>query len=272
MVDTMSVREMHQQNRQAWNEGAARYAEEVERDIAYLRAGGRNLVAPELRYLENLGDWCRRAIHLQCAGGRDTLSLWNQGAAEVVGVDISERMIDCARQKSAALGAPAHWYCCDVLETPHALDGTADLVYTGRGALYWLMDLEAWARVVARLLAPGGRLYVFEGHPLAWIFDVAAAEIRLDPVYGDYFAETVDVGAGWPETYIGELDRPKEELTPKYERQWTLGQIINPLIEAGLRLERFEEHPDLYWEQFPNMPEEIARRVPQTFSLLMRKE
>jgi SAM-dependent methyltransferase len=197
--------------------------------------------------------------------------LWNQGAAEVVGVDISERMIDCARQKSAALGAPAQWYCCDVLETPHELDDTADLVYTGRGALYWLMDLEAWARVVSRLLAPGGRLYVFEGHPLVWIFDPEAAELRLDPVAGNYFAETVDVGAGWPAAYIGELDRPKEELTPKYERQWTLGQIINPLIETGLRVERFEEHPDLYWEQFPNMPDEMARRIPQTFSLLMSK-
>ena len=38
----MSTHEMHQQNRQAWNEGAVRYEEEVERDIAFLRAGGRN--------------------------------------------------------------------------------------------------------------------------------------------------------------------------------------------------------------------------------------
>ena len=135
---------------------------------------------------------------------------------------------------------------------------------------------QAWnegaARYEEQVEQDRGRLHVFEGHPLAWIFDVAAADIRLDPVYGDYFAETVDVGAGWPGTYIGELDRPEEELTPKYERQWTLGQIINPLIETGLRLERFDEHPDPCWEQFPNTPEEMARRVPQTFSLLMRKE
>src|SRR5436305_11652562 len=178
----MEIRARHQANRAAWNEAAHMYEQQIDRDVAFLRAGGKNLMPPELEILADLGDWCRRAIRLQCAGGRDTLSLWNQGAAEVVGVDIGERRIDCARQKAAALGAPAHWYCCDILETPPALDGTADLVYTGRGALYWLMDLEAWARVVARLLAPGGRLYVFEGHPLAWIFDVAAAEIRLDPV------------------------------------------------------------------------------------------
>jgi SAM-dependent methyltransferase len=268
----VNVQQMHQQNRQAWNEGAARYAEEVERDIAFLRAGGKNFVAPEFRYLENLGAWCRRAIHLQCAGGRDTLSLWNQGAAEVVGVDISDRMIDCAQRKSAALGAPAHWYCCDLLETPHELDGTADLVYTGRGALNWIMDVEAWASVVARLLAPGGRLYLFEEHPLTWILDVEAAEIKLDPLHGDYFGERIDVGKGWPDSYIGELDRPNEELTPKYERQWTLGQVINPLIDAGLRVERFEEHPDPYWNNLPNVPSDLARRIPQTFSLLMRKD
>src|SRR6185503_5415623 len=52
---------------------------------------------------------CRRAIHLQCAGGRDTLSLWNLGAEEVVGVDFSPRMLDLAARLSKAVGAPAEW-------------------------------------------------------------------------------------------------------------------------------------------------------------------
>ena len=78
------------------------------------------------------GAWCKRAIHLQCAGGRETLSLWNQGAAEVIGVDISDTMIACAQAKSDRLRAPATWYCCDILDTPSVLNRTADLVYTGR--------------------------------------------------------------------------------------------------------------------------------------------
>jgi hypothetical protein len=48
----MNAREMHQQNRQAWNEGAARYAEKVEQDIAFLRLGGRNFVAPVSQYAD----------------------------------------------------------------------------------------------------------------------------------------------------------------------------------------------------------------------------
>ena len=270
----METRALHAANRAAWNEAALRYEQEIEDDVAFLRAGGKNLMAPERRILHDLPAWCRRAIHLQCAGGRDTLSLWNQGAAEVVGVDISDLMIACARRKAAALGAPATWYCCDLLDTPHVLDGTADLVYTGRGAINWIMDIAAWASVAVRLLKPGGRLYIFEGHPISSIWDPQASELRLDPDpnFGDYFATTLGVSKGWPSEYIppGSVP-PLEEQSPKYERHWTLADILNALIAVGLRLERFEEHPDQYWDQFPKLPKTIADKLPHTFSLLMHK-
>ena len=268
----MDVSAMHQGNRLGWNEGAARYAERVEEEIAFLRGGGNALLPPELRFLGDLRAWCRRAIHLQCAAGEDTLSLWNLGAGEIIGIDISDAMIDLARRKSAALGAPARWFRSDVLATPHELDGTADLVYTGKGALNWLHDIESWARVVARLLAPGGRFYLFEGHPITWIFDQEGAAPQLDPRYGDYFSERPEPDQGWPATYTGELSRPREELAVKWERQWSLGAVINVLIAAGLRVERFEEHPDRYWRQFPNMPDAVANKFPHTYSLLMRKD
>ena len=241
---------MHQENRRAWNEGAARYDEQFAASVARLQAG-HALYPPEVRFLGDLRSWCRRAIHLQCAGGEDTLSLWKLGAGEVVGVDISDTMIDIARRKAAALGASARWFQSDILETPHELDG--------------------WAHVVARLLAPGGRFYLFEGHPITWIFEQEAATLTLDPRYGDYFSERAEPDQGWPETYIGALSRPKEELAVKWERQWPLGTVMNALLAAGLRVERFEEHPDRYWEQFPNIPGGILSKFPHTYSLLMRK-
>ena len=80
-------------------------------------------------------------------------------------------MLELAARLTTATGAPARWILSDVLDTPHELDGTADLVYTGRGSLIWLQDLDAWAAVVARLIAPGGRFVLFEGHPIEWLFD-----------------------------------------------------------------------------------------------------
>ncbi|MFM7200749.1 MAG: class I SAM-dependent methyltransferase [Myxococcota bacterium] len=278
-MSTLNIRDMHEANRLGWNEGAAAYVREVQQDIEFLRAGGKNLCPPEFRYLRDLTQWCRRAIHLQCAGGKDTLSLWNHGAHEVVGVDISEVMLSCAQQKSDALGAPAQWIRSDVLAVPHTLDGTADLVYTGRGALGWLHDLNGWAQVIFRLLVPGGRLYIFEGHPLTCLFDMDTPELRLvqttpdDPEWGacySYFGHKVGMSQGWPETYIGNAV-PKAQQAMKYERLWTLGEVLNALVDAGLRLERLEEHPDRYWKEFPHMPEEMQDRFPHTFSLLMRK-
>ena len=63
----------------------------------------------------------------------------------------------------------------------------------------------------------------------------------------------------------------KAELTKKYERIWTLGCIIGALLKSGLCVEAFEEHPDAFWEEFPNLKEEDRTKFPNTFSLLMRK-
>src|SRR5579883_1795199 len=164
-----TVRRMHESNRQAWNEGAVGY-DAVIGDMEVLPRGGTTLHPIELQQLGDLRGWCHRAIHLQCASGADTLSLVNLGAEEVVGVDISDVHIENARRKTEVLGFPARWYRADVLDAPAELNGTADLVYTGKGALVWLHDLDGWARTVFRLLRPGGRFYLFEGHPLIWLW------------------------------------------------------------------------------------------------------
>ncbi len=265
------IRKLHEGNRAGWNEGAEAYEADNEAAIEFLRAGGQNFCPPELAYLDRLDEWCQRAIHLQCAGGKDTLSLWNRGAHEVIGVDISDRMIACARARSGALNAPATWHRCDILDTPGELDGTADLVYTGRGAICWIMDLDAWAGVVARLLKPGGKLYVFDGHPVSDLWTMEDETYELDPDYGDYFQDRVIDSSGWPSTYIGDLGKAAEEHATKYEKVWRTDQIINAIIGSGLKLLRFEEHPDLFWDRFPKMDPDLVRRTPQTFSLLAER-
>jgi len=260
----------HQQTGIAWNVTAAIYERDEANDLALLRSGGNSLLPVEQRFLQGLNTWCRRAIHLQCAGGTDTLSLWNLGAAEVVGVDISENMLTVARRKSAALAAPASWYCCDILDTPHELDDSADLVYTGKGALPWMMDIQAWADVVARLLKPGGKLYVFEGHPLDWVWDMDAPTYQFSAQTGNYFTEAVATDRGWPMFSDAIQEHANKDQFHVHERQWTLGAILNSLVAASLQLEHFEEYPDLFWNQFPHLPPELARRLPHTFSLLMQ--
>jgi SAM-dependent methyltransferase len=118
---------MQAATRLAWDEAAERYERWLPEAIELIRSGGTNLLPPELELMGDLHGRCRRAIHLQCAGGRDTLSLWNLGADEVVGIDYSPRMLSLAQRLSAAVGAPARGIEADVLDTPHDHDGTAGL-------------------------------------------------------------------------------------------------------------------------------------------------
>lgn len=58
----------------------------------------------------------------------------------------------------------------------HGQPGFGAIVYASLGVLCWLPRVERWAAQVGALVAPGGRFYVHDGHPLAW----ALADNRLE--------------------------------------------------------------------------------------------
>ncbi|MCI0662056.1 MAG: class I SAM-dependent methyltransferase [Acidobacteria bacterium] len=267
-TDAREVSERHEANRIAWNEGAAHYTARLEETLAFLRTGGSTLHPIEKANLGDLKAWCNTAIHLQCASGCDTLSLWNEGVKRIIGIDISDVHIINALRLSEALLAPATWYRCDVLETPQELDGCADLVYTGRGALCWLHDLNGWADVIFRLLKSGGIFHLFDDHPVTWLFDGDSTTYVASGL--NYFTHS-ESSRGWHASYIGDLGKPIDKHARKYERLWPVSEVFQALRRAGLNIEHFGEHPDKYWEYFPNLRLELAGKIPMTFSLLARR-
>ena len=267
-AEVADVAAMHRSNRAAWDEAAERYEGWLAEAVELIRSGGTNLFGVEVELIGDLHGRCRRAIHLQCAGGRDTLSLWNLGADEVIGIDFSPRMLALARRLTEATGAPARWIESDVLATPPELDGTADLVYTGRGSLIWLQDLDAWAAVVARLLSRIGRFVLFEGHPIEWLFDVDADGRWIATDY-DYFGG-VEASKGWAPEYIDRLSVGDDDQAWKFARAWTLGEVITALLGAGLRLERVMEHPVDWWGGHADVRPEDRGRIPLSFSVVAR--
>jgi SAM-dependent methyltransferase len=265
-AEAADVRGWHAANLAAWDQAAERYEGWFDEAVALIRSGGSNLFPVEHDLIGDLHGRCSRAVHLQCAAGRDTLSLWNLGADEVVGVDFSPRMLDLARRLSDATGAPATWIEADVLEVPHELDGSADLLYTGRGAIIWLADLDRWAAVLRRLLAPGGRLVIFDGHPAEWLFDGdGAGGWRLTDY--DYFGGP-EASRGWAPEYIDHLSVPDDEQHLKFARAWTLGEILTALLGAGLHLERVAEHPVDWWAGHRDVRADHRGRVPLSFSVV----
>jgi 2-polyprenyl-3-methyl-5-hydroxy-6-metoxy-1,4-benzoquinol methylase len=145
-------RHAEQRNRALWDEIAPVHAKAY-KEVALLKRGGIALDEIELR---EIGDVTGKTLlHLQCHIGTDTLSWARQGAV-VTGVDFSGESIACARQLGQELGLRATFVHANVYDLPTMLREQFDIVYTSRGVLCWLRDLDLWAQIVARSLKPDG--------------------------------------------------------------------------------------------------------------------
>jgi hypothetical protein len=120
----------------------------------------------------------------------------------------------------------------------------------GRLAINWLPDIGGWAKVVATLLAPGGFLYLLEGHPAANVLDQKSPADPIVPTY-DYFQGAAPLVFETPETYTEDGSTLANTVT--HEWIHSLSSVIGGLIEAGLRIEWFHEHARLPWRLFPSM-------------------
>jgi SAM-dependent methyltransferase len=209
----------------------------------------------------------KRLVHLQCHVGLDTLS-WARRGALVTGLDFSVPAIEAARSLAADLGIDASFVVADVYDAVTALGGQRfDVVYTGTGALVWLPDISGWARVVAALLAPGGFLYLVEGHPFAQILDY---ETGTTIAY-DYFDDQPDVN-DCPYTYA---DGPALEHSRNVQFQHQLGQIVTALATVGLRIDFLHEYDHDGFRRYESLERhgdefrfpEGRPRVPLMFSL-----
>lgn len=260
----------HEETGRGWDVVArVKYRREFESHLDRLREGGDNLLEPEAELVRPLLAGAH-VVQLQCSHGFDALGLLNAGAGSVLGVDISAEMVAQAKAKARALGleASASFVCADVVAPPADLSDTADLIYTGRGSLPWILDLEAWADAVARILKPGGHIVVFEGHPLASLWDRSAADLRMRSG-ANYFAQEPAEETGFPADVVLRAsgdDRPK-----MLERHWQPGEVIDALIRVGLEVRSLREYPDLFWDQFPNWPPELKGRIPNSYSIVARR-
>jgi SAM-dependent methyltransferase len=252
-------------NRASWDGRVPVHLASEFYDLAGFRAG-----ASSLRPFEaaEAGDVTgKRLVHLQCHVGLDTLS-WARKGALVTGLDFSAPAIEAARSLAADLGIDASFVTADVYDAVTALGGRRfDVVYTGTGALPWLPDLRRWAQVAAALVAPGGFLYVVEGHPFAETLDDAEGAA----VARDYFDGQPQV-SDCPYTYT---DGPPLDHARSVLFQHQLGQVVTGLADAGLRIDFLNEHDFDVFQRFESLERHGGQyrfpagrpRVPLMFSL-----
>jgi 2-polyprenyl-3-methyl-5-hydroxy-6-metoxy-1,4-benzoquinol methylase len=231
----------------------------------------------------------RTLLHLQCHFGIDTLN-WARLGATVTGLDFSEPAIASARRLAEECGIPARFVAANVYDAPEALGGeTFDVVYTGIGALNWLPDVRAWARVAAACVRPGGILYLYECHPVLFTLDAERSDQAL-VVKEPYFERAEPLLCETDFTYV---DGPK--LEHRHTREWGhgVGELVSALLDAGFAIELLREHREVPWRALPwmepvgpgtvdadgryqsnrmwRLPEAQRDRVPLMLSVLARR-
>jgi SAM-dependent methyltransferase len=213
-------------------------------------------------------------VHLQCHIGTDTVSLARLGAKSVTGLDFSAQSLDEARRIAAAAGADVRFVQSDVYDARAALDGDFDLVYTGVGALCWLPDVQRWARTVASLLRPGGRLFIREGHPVLWALDYDRPDDLIALRY-TYFENREPLVFDEGGTYVSTDHKFVHNTTNEWNHG--LGEIITALLDAGLAITGLVEHQTVPWAALPGRMTKLdndewqltdrPERLPHTYTL-----
>jgi SAM-dependent methyltransferase len=198
----------------------------------------------------------KRVLDLGCGVGQLANYLAQQGAADVTGVDLSERMLEIAR---AEYGHPNLTFQRASMEEAAFPPDRFDLVVSSL-AFHYVADFPDLARRIVSWLAPGGTLVFSNEHP-----------VYLSRATGEGWVKDQDGKAlYWALHRYGDEGLREEnwitEGIQKYHRM--VSTILNDLIDAGLTVERvLEPMPDA--EMLRSRPD-WAQESHRPFCLLVR--
>jgi SAM-dependent methyltransferase len=189
----------------------------------------------------------KRVVDLGCGFGWMSRWMREQGAAAVLGLDVSQKMIERAKADTVDDAITYRIADLDTLDLPEA---TFDLACSAL-AFHYVRDFTRLTRVIHKALVPGGQLVFTIEHP---IFMAAAHPHWI----GDEEGRKT-----WPVNgYAMEGERRTDWYVKgvlKFHR--TLATTLNTLIDARFQIrgvEEFAPTPEQV-RQMPQLAEELER-------------
>ena len=169
----------------------------------------------------------KNVLDLGCGYGWFCRWASEQGAARVLGVDVSEKMLAQARSMGNQETVEYARLDLEQLALPPA---TYDLVYSSL-AFHYIEQFDALLAAIVHGLKPGGKLVFSIEHPIfmaprqpGWLSDAQGRK-------------------SWPvDSYQLQGPRVSDWLAPGVLKQHrTIGTTVHSLLQAGFRLEHLEE-------------------------------
>lgn len=158
--------------------------------------------------------------------------------AQVTVFDISEDNKRYALEVANAANVHIDFEVCDILEIDIEKYGNNfDVVFMEGGVLHYFHDIDEFMHIMFSLLKRGGKLICSDFHPFTKIADILSFEQPTMSYFStDVFEGEMPHARFFKEDIQGEM--PKCSL-----RKYTVSEIINSIINSGLCLEKFDEHP-----------------------------
>jgi SAM-dependent methyltransferase len=234
--------DMHEANRRHWDGAASDWKDLRDRDELWRQCPTHPELAFAGQALEMIRSFCgdlagKEACVIGSGDNYAAFALAGLGA-RVTSTDISKRQLDVGRDRAQELGLQITFVRADAAGLAPLRGEAFDLVCSTNGFFVWIAKPARVFAAVHRVLKPGGLYIFYDIHPFQRPWKDDLTRIAMARPYGA-------VGP-WPDAESG-----------TYEFTWTLADLLNPLVESGLALQRIAESPaadSRFWQDHSYEP------------------
>ena len=168
-----------------------------------------------------------RVLDLGCGFGAFARWAREMGAASVLGLDLSSKMLDRAQAQTQDPNITYRLADIEHLEIPNV---SFDLVYSSL-ALHYIENFGAVCDAAQRILVPGGHFVFSVEHP-----------IYTAPRHPEWFTDSTGSKAWALNDYFREGTRVTDWITSGVVKQHrTISSYLNSLFDHGFKLTHFKE-------------------------------
>lgn len=181
-----------------------------------------------------LHDFNGKKVLLPSSGDNHAAFALELLGAEVTSADISQRQLENAQAIADRLGIGIRFVCENTMKLSTIESETYDLVYTSNGTHSWIVDLHAMYSQIYRVLKPGGFSMMYDVHPFQRPF----------------------TGEPWKAPQIR-----KSYFDGQSELHWQMQDLVNAMIDAGMRIKEMAELPAIdasFWFKYDELMKQNA--------------
>lgn len=234
---------MHDANRRYWERSADGWAELRDRDGLWRRCPQEPAIAFAGAAYEQIrecqGDLTGKQVCVIGSGDNYAAFALAGQKARVTSTDIAQAQLDVAAARAHLLRLDMDFVQADAADLAPLACGRFDLTCTTNGFFVWIADLKAVFAEIFRVLKAGGFYVFYDIHPFQRPWRDQVKPLEMMKTYWD----------------TGPFEH--RDGGDKYEFNWTLADLLNPLMETGFTLIRIVESPAddaNFWEGYAYEP------------------